>query len=281
MLAAVAVTGGVAGEGGPGAGMPVPVVSVALLDGLAAAEPTFGDPLEVRDAAGPLPDPFWAGEDLYAGSARPAATGEHVGAAVFDPSSAAWFASMNGSLVRLEEDGRRVVVADDVQGLDVDVCEARGLAVSREPDDTIVLHRFGAAGVGRTVLVSGPQFFAPRFSPDATQVLVAESRREGGHMLVLSLDGKARDLGQGYGAAWLPGSRGIIFSRVEHDTLKVTGSDLFVLDPGTGRETRLTATPAVAEVEPAVSPDGRFVAYVDALTGRLLVARMAAGEVRP
>lgn len=219
-----------------------------------------------------VPDPLFADSGLFAappeGMHGLFAT-EKPGVPVHDPETVAWYASANGTLVRLEQNGGQTVVADHVQGVDVDV--RGGLAVSREPNDTIVLHRFGVDAAQRRVLLRGGQYFNPRFSPDGNSVLVAESRARGGHFRLVTLDGRATDLGQGYGAVWHPGGTQVLFSRIKHDGLRVLKGTLWSLDLGTGIETRLPISDDVAAIEPAVSPDGRWLAFVDALTNRVLL----------
>jgi hypothetical protein len=329
-------------------------------------------------------DPFFADGKLYAAPEtgfRGLAGVEKPGRPVFDPSTGQWFASANGQLVRLEEDGGLTVVADDVQGTDLDVRAAAGLAVSREPDKGIVLHRLagGAAGQDAPTLrpssgqaahsslcpscappprgeangapsalaeadggECGDSFFHPRFSPSGDMLLVAGSTVEGGEFRVLpvspsqsmpcSCDLRPSAFARGFGGtsssirlcttlprdfadhpplhdasaglhrpstdsssvrgvapAWLPDGRGVIFSRIVHDTLRVTAAELWVVDLATGRETQLTDTPGIAEIEPAVSEDAATLAYVDALTGELRQVSMPAlplpaptgQEVRP
>jgi hypothetical protein len=238
--------------------------------------PPLHVPLRLGPAPGRAADPQWHAQGLW--PAPPArlyglAKAERCGPPTYDPSSAAWYASANGSLVRVEPDGRLVRVLDDVQGGDVDVRAAAGLAVSREPGDAIVLRGLGEGARTARVLLRGPSFFHPRFSPDGSAVLVAESRADGGHVWVAPVDGEARDLGPGYGATWLAGGRHVLLSVVEHDGRAVVGSDLWVAHVAGGGRWRLAETP-LAEVEPAVSPDGRMVAFLDARSGELYVAAL-------
>lgn len=217
------------------------------------------------------PNPCWVGQELLVGFGKTLfglSRVEKAGYPVFDPSSDALYASANGALVRLAPDGALQVVADGVQGVDVDVRAAKGMAVSREPDDKIVLHRFGGS---KTVLLQGPQYFAPRFSPDGNRVLVSESRAGGGHFWVVTLDGKATDVTQGYGPSWHPDGRHVVFSRIENDKYRITAADLWLVNVDTRSEWRVQQTPA-AEIEPAISADGSMIAFVDALTGALYAA---------
>jgi hypothetical protein len=226
------------------------------------------------------PAPVWTPAGLVVTPPGVTAAGDEVpaGPPVFDPSSESWFASLGGAIVRVAPDGSRRVLVDDVQGRDVDVRARARVAVSREPDDRIVLHRFGPDGVTRTVLLRGPAFFGPRLSPEGDAVLVSESRAEGGHVWLVRLaDGLARDLGQGYGPTWAPDGRRVLFARTADDGERLTAAELWQWDLVSGVEAQLTATPDVLELAPAVSPDGRSVAFADGRTGALYVAALPAG----
>lgn len=216
-------------------------------------------------------DPFFDDQDLHARPSIPPGPLENVerpGPAVWDRESRAWFASANGKLVRIEGTSL-VVVADGIQGRDLDVRFARCAAVSREPDDRIVLHIWDGEGTTHTMLVEGEGYFGPRFSPDGESILLSESRAAGGRMIVVSSAGEKRDLGQGYGPVWHPDGKHVVFSRIEHDGHRVTAADLYVLNLATGTEYLLPGLDGAAEVEPAVSADGQSLAFVDALTGEV------------
>ena len=194
------------------------------------------------------------------------------GLPIYDPSTDAWYASANGSLVRLDEGGLRVV-ADGIQGIDVDVRADQGLAVSREPNDTIVLHRFGDNERSSAVLLRGGAFFRPRFSPNAERILVAESRAGGGHVWIVSLDGGARDLTQGSGGSWHPDGEHVVFARVRSDGHTITASELWMASMKTGEERKVGAS-TVPAIDPVISPDGTLVAFVDGKTRDVFVARL-------
>lgn len=240
-------------------------------------------PLTLRWDCDGVCDPSFAGEEIVlrrSRSLRGLAAVEHPGFAAWDPSSEAWYASANGALVRLEEGGGLTVLADGVQGIDVDVRVAAGLAVSREPNDEIVLHELATST--RRVLLSGPEFFYPHFDATGQRILVHESRAAGGRVWLIDLrTAEARVLVQGYGAAWHPDGDRILFSRIEDDGERITGAELWEVDVVTGVERRLTETPGIAEVEAAVSPDGTWILFRDALSRTLRGARYPDVEVTP
>jgi hypothetical protein len=252
---------------------------------LLAVRATLARPLRLTVARRGAPAPHWSAEGLWRAAPRDLyglATAARPGIAVYDPSSRRWYASASGCLVEVRPDGKLPVLLDGVQGIDVDVRATAGVAVSREPDHAIVLHRLGAAksGARRTVLLRGSRFFRPRLSPDGTQLLVGESRAGGGHLWRLDLATRvAVDLGEGSGGAWRPDGRHVIFASVTHDGHRITGSDLWQVDTVTRTRTLLARTPAVHELEPAISADGQQLAFVDARTGELMVAALPA--VRP
>jgi hypothetical protein len=236
--------------------------------------PELGSPLRLRAVEGKT-GPLWTHAGLWPSRPRslPAlARAARTGAPTYDPQSRALFAAASGTIVELRAGGSLRVAFAGVQGLDVDVRAGKGLAVSREPDHRIVLHR--AAGSARPrVLLEGERFFGPRFSPAGDRILVSESRAEGGHIWLLGLDGTAEDLGQGYSPAWHPDGKRIIFSRIAHDGHRLTEGDLWELELASRHERCLARTPGFIELEPAISPDGRWLAFQDGRGGDLYLAR--------
>jgi len=196
---------------------------------------------------------------------------ERAGKAIWDPSSKAWYAAANGTLVRISEDGRLIVVADGVQGHDIDVRLAAGVAVSREPDDRILLHDAGASRGPAHVLMEGPSFFNPRLSPEGKSVLVHESRATGSRIWLVAVEsGEARVLCEGVSAAWHSDGERVLFARIDHDSRRILGGVLAEIELATGIERVLKTPDGVAPVEPASSPDGSQIAFVDAFTDRIL-----------
>lgn len=257
---------------------------------LQAAEPareglvTGWEDALVKNATSPVPvflaalpqgsDPVFLGDRLfsrptlsYAGLART----EKPGWPVFDPGSNAVYASANGLLVRVDDDGALMVQAANVQGLDVDVRKAAGLFVSREDGRRIVLRRLGDDKDAGVVVAEGEGFFEPRFSPDGSRMVICESRGTGGWLwLAATPDWRAMPLCRGDGPAWSGDGRHLVFSIVENTAHEISAADLWAVDFATGAREQLTDTDRVAETSPVFSPDGRWLLFFDAIGQELL-----------
>lgn len=241
--------------------------------------------LPMRNAT-PWQAPLWTSFGLVAGSPRIDAQsiGSVLGGRmVQDDRSGRWYASLAGALVRIAGKSQ-TVVADNVQGIDLDVDEAAGWAVSREPDDTIRLFPLEGNRQAGKVLLKGEFFFHPRFSPDGKMVLVSKSgEAQGTFWLVDLATGRSWEAGKGDWPCFTADGKGILFARTTNDGLRFTSSDLFFLDLRTNTQRPLRPTQVVAETLLALSPDGRYLAYVDALSGALHIVDAVAllKEVAP
>lgn len=243
------------------------------------SKPTFQKPYRLQVNEKSKVKPIWTKTGVQA--VPPALPkGEGYGIPVYDPESQAWYATLQGSLVLLGTDGSRKVILEDVRAIDLDVRAKRSLAVSREPDDTIVLHKWNDGTHQRKVLLSGPQFFNPRFSPDGSKVLVAESRAGGGHIWLAADGAVPVDLGQGYGASWHPDGEQIIFTRIAHDGRTIASSDVFLLDSKTRQERKLAHSEAPAALEPVISPDGKWIAFSDKTKRNAFVVEFPASTAK-
>jgi serine/threonine protein kinase len=101
----------------------------------------------------------------------------------------------------------------------------------------------------------------PAFSPDG-QSIVFRSERDGGGLYVMGATGESvrRVTDRGHDPAWSSDGSSIAFaSEAVSDPLeRITASQLFVVDLAGGAPRRLLETDAV---QPAWSPDGRWIAY--------------------
>ena len=248
---------------------------VAVPAGLKA---TLAEPLRLRQGNGKVHRPRWTSDGLWPrvpASLYGLGTAEKPGAPTWDPPSKAWYASANGSLVRLGRDGRQAVVLDNVQARDLDLRTGPGaeLLGAREPDLSITLRHLAGRGAP-PVLLKGSQYFGPRISPDGRQLLVSESRAEGGHVMLLDLNsGSRQDLGPGVAPTWHPGGDRVVLARVTHNGEQLKTGDLWEISLVGGSPRRLKKTPKRVELETAISPDGRYIAFTEGRTGDLYVAR--------
>jgi dipeptidyl aminopeptidase/acylaminoacyl peptidase len=217
--------------------------------------------------------------DVDTGHAEVVTRLERGGRAAFDPAGHGLLVPALGSLARALMGTGLNPVLDDFQGDDVEVTPDGRTVVYREDGERIVARPID--GSGRRVVLAEGELFFPRVSPNGGTVLLNESRPEGGRLRVVGIDGNGgRDLCQGYGGAWTPAGT-VVFYRSDNDTMRLTEADLYEIDPATGEERRVTESPAVLEVDPAVSPDGSVIAFSDAATGRIGLLPYPAREVAP
>ena len=172
------------------------------------------------------------------------------------------------ALMKAEYDGE----SGDLRVINIVEDGARNYHVRPSPDGTRIAFdsdRDGERGVylaaadGRDVeRVSGPGFAAvPSWAPDGTRLAYVRSESDGRTWNLWLLDLQTREVrrltsyryGQPWGASWFPDGRRIAYSH--EDRLKV-------LDVVTGA-TRTYKTPQAGHLmrTPAVSPDGRHVAF--------------------
>jgi hypothetical protein len=131
----------------------------------------------------------------------------------------------------------------------------------------------------RRDLFVGPGFFDVELARDGRVALVRESRGAEGHLWIAATDGGARrDLGVGWLGRLAPDGRSVVYVLQTNDGARFTSADLWLASVDGRERVRLTATPAILEIEPAFAPDGGRIAYVDAATGRVHVARLATEE---
>ena len=207
-----------------------------------------------------------------------------VKSVVYDPSSDAWFAWSNGMIVEVKEDGTLPVVVQEPPGHDFDIRAAQGWAVFRDPDkNEIVLLSLRAnddGSVPRRVLHSGIEYFNPRFSPDASKIVVGmESSGREGRLIVTDLkSGKSSDIGIGCQPAWSPDGNTLYFMDFENDSYNITASKLYARDLKREATARLFESREILITSPSVAPDGRSIAFVDEKNWDVSVAELPVTE---
>ncbi len=173
-----------------------------------------------------------------------------------------WAAAWKGDAIRTwTRDGREVLFRDPtgkpdrvVTGRTATPAGIRGPVY--ESEDAIHLVR---TDTDRVISEGDDRYYHPVLSPDGRTV-VYEGLVTGIHVADIEHGTHAGPI-RGNHPAWLPDSSGFVFDRVRDDGTRLVAGDLYLYRLSSGRVTRLTDTPDRIETHPAVSPDGRHVAF--------------------
>ena len=124
--------------------------------------------------------------------------------------------------------------------------------------------------------------WGPAVSPDGTKIAFSKGHLATATLFIVDAVGGSRGSFHGAQPDWFPDGRKLVYAKpgAGGGGGAVTRSDLFVYDVEGGASSPLTATPGIVEMQPAVSPDGRTVAFSDWRSGRIM-AIPCAGEVTP
>lgn len=133
-----------------------------------------------------------------------------------------------------------------------------------------------ADGEGETVIEDAA--WSAAAAPDGSFVAYCTGHLTDPALFVYGRDHSRIEIGKGAHPAWLPGGRFLVFARPEADgTGRVVRSELYVFDTRTRLTARLTDTPGIVEMQPAVSPDGGSLAFSDWRSGAVMVAPLEEG----
>lgn len=157
--------------------------------------------------------------------------------------------------------------------------------VLHDRDGVRVLHRVRDGRVeaitpGGTSQIAAGGAWGARVSPDGKLVAYCTGHLPSGRLHIVEIGGPLVFEGPGVHAAWLPDQAGVVYAVPEErvsnlGTAELGGSDLYMTSAPGWTPTRLTATPDVHEMEPAVSPHGDKLAFSDWNSGTLSIARIA------
>jgi hypothetical protein len=162
----------------------------------------------------------------------------------------------------LFDDGLRLLYSNDMIRVSYDEYRGRLIVGERGTSRFLAENTWGA-----------------RMSPGGKMVAFCTGHLASAELHVLGLDGSVEYSGHGAQPEWLPDGKRLVFTRPQaaYDggtAHGIAGADLFMLDLTTHQTLRLTATPKITEMQPAISPSGRL-AFVDWRSGRLFVAELA------
>lgn len=119
---------------------------------------------------------------------------------------------------------------------------------------------------------AGLMVINPALSPDGRKVAF---QIPGKGVMVINADGSGLTrVCPGSHPAWLPDSKSLIVTRVKDDGQRFTSSDIYAIDIETRHENHLTGSTDVIPLTPAVSPDGKKVAFENAIDACIYVINL-------
>ena len=119
--------------------------------------------------------------------------------------------------------------------------------------------------------LSGCIIFNPTLSPTGDKIVFQADRGKG--LFVIDTDGSGlRSLGQkGERASWTPDGKYIVAMVEGNDGHYITKGELITIDVVTGVESLLFSSEKYIAFSPAVSPDGKKIAFEDYATGAIYI----------
>ncbi|HEV8432767.1 MAG TPA: protein kinase, partial [Thermoanaerobaculia bacterium] len=138
-------------------------------------------------------------------------------------------------------------------------------------ENDIYVQRIGGSNAINLTKDSGADNIEPAFSPDGQQIAF-HSTREGGGLFVMGATGESvrRVSEVGFTPAWSPDGKSLVVSSMDFQDPAVRSGTgvLYVIDVATAQRRVVRTGDAV---EPAWSPDGRWIAYWGAPFGRRVI----------
>jgi len=151
--------------------------------------------------------------------------------------------------------------------------DGQGGTVTYDPEDGLIKVSSG----GLESVINDGYAWDVAVSPDGMSVAWCSGPLRDAELTVAGAAAGASTPLRGVQPSWFPDGKHLVFaSPVFHETLPgvmdVVDSDLFALNVSTGTVIRLTESPAVCEMQPAVSPDGLRIVFTDWKRGSVYAA---------
>ena len=168
------------------------------------------------------------------------------------------------------KDAERVIFADREGFKAADVRTSAKTNATPDAYSTMMNDPVGAAKQIASLRPYGAKMVLnPALSPDGKKVAF---QLPGKGVFTCNADGSdVQSLCDGSHPAWLPDNRTVVVSRVSDDGSRFTASDLYAIDTENGNEVLLTGNTDCIPLTPAVSPDGKRVAFENAQDASIYV----------
>lgn len=144
-------------------------------------------------------------------------------------------------------------------------------------EDDIGIKILDIKGGGRkTIIKNGVSDFAcdAKFSPDGSKILYFNNVKSIGHLYVYECrTERTFDLGEGYYGQWLPDGK-IIYCITTNDGYINTGSELYYINSNGTDKGQITKTIDQIEIQPAISPNGKYIVYRDEKSGKIFFGEL-------
>jgi Tol biopolymer transport system component len=127
-----------------------------------------------------------------------------------------------------------------------------------------------ASQVAGLQALDGSLIFNPVLSPQGDKIVFQAGGGKG--LYICNADGtELRNLGQGERPSWTPDGKYVVVMLIADDGEVITQGELLSIDVATGTRTSLLASKNYVAVSPAVSPDGKKLAFEEYATGAIYV----------
>lgn len=173
--------------------------------------------------------------------------------------------SLNGSKIIIDKDGNKKIL--DLSGEEItdDVETPEEMAYS---DGADIIIRNPENGEELKITDGGDSYYDPSLSPGGSKV--AYEGLTTGLKIKDMETGEVTDIGQGSNAQWTPDGEGLVYQYTQDDGHQIISGDIYYADVNTGEVFNITDTPDIIELNPRISPDGRYIIYE--VDGQIFIA---------
>ncbi|MBN1900608.1 PD40 domain-containing protein [Candidatus Sumerlaeota bacterium] len=180
--------------------------------------------------------------------------------------------------VRWSEDGTKLIIkyqdqtkVIDLTGEEIELSEEEMKLLLNEKvysRDNNIYMKDSQSGEEVSITGGEDSYYSPSMSPDGSKIAY-QGLTSGIHIRDVET-GEVIDLGQGSNFHWLPDGSGLVYNYTQDDGLNMIAGDVYFAYADGSGVFNITNTPDVIELNPALSPDGRYVTYE--IDGQVFVA---------